>query len=115
MSETNNEIGYEEDFVGLSDEGMTSLCSDIQSYAEKISKSLNDIDDLVDGSISFYDDDTRNVFVNKKTNFKVSKNNIVNNVASFVDEYNNVVSSYKKRDSLVTSDISLKIDNKEEK
>ena len=39
VSETNNEIGYEEDFVGLSDEGMTSLCSDIQSYAEKISKS----------------------------------------------------------------------------
>lgn len=85
---------------------INSLCLDIQALAEAIKKNLNDVNDLIDCSNSCYSGDTRSVFNDKKNNLMFSRENIINNGLSYIDDYNLVISRFKN------VDVSLTLSNK---
>ncbi|MBQ7104366.1 MAG: hypothetical protein IJN90_00730 [Bacilli bacterium] len=93
-------------YFSIKEEKVKNICLDIQSYLINIQKSLNGIDDIVDDSKKYYNDDTSSFFVEKKNNFMISKNNIITNISSYIDEYNNAITKFKDYDSSI-SDSSL--------
>lgn len=79
-----------------------SLCAEVQEYYAAIKSALESIDDLVEASVSFYNGDTFAAFRAKKVNLQLSKENILGNVNSYIDDYNFVVSKFKTKDVSTT-------------
>ncbi len=75
-----------------------NLCYDIQAYMQNIKKCIDNVSDFTDGYYTYYSDDTKNTFVNKKKNYMFSKENILSNISSYIDEYNTVVSKFQTHD-----------------
>ena len=76
-----------------------SLNAEIQDYMQAIKSALDTIDDLVDDSSNYYSSSTYLDFVSKKANLKLSKDNIIANVNSYIDDYNYIVSLLEKKNA----------------
>lgn len=75
-----------------------NLCYDIQTYMQNIKKSIDNVSDFTDGYYAYYSDDTKNTFVEKKKNFMFSKDTIISNISSYIDEYNAVIDKFESHD-----------------
>lgn len=90
------------------------LNAEIQEFMQNIKSSLDTIDDLVDGSVTYYSSSTYSDFVSKKANLKLSKENIITNVNSYIDDYNYIVSLFRLNDTSITAQNVENNDFKEE-
>lgn len=108
----NSPNGFDKTSAFIDEARIKTLCIEIQGYVENIKKSLERVSDLVDDSQSFYQDDTRNVFVSKSNDFRMCHNIILNNMMSYIDDYNYVLSKYRSNDSMMTTSFSFEKFNK---
>lgn len=88
--------------AGISETGISKLCVSINSYALKLKKSLDEIDDLVEDSKSYFAGELSDVFTIKLNSIMNYKTQVKDNVLSYVDDYNTVVSKFKTIDNSIT-------------
>lgn len=82
--------------------GISKLGVSINSSALKIKKSLDDIYDLIDDSSIYFGGDTRDDFLTKFNDVIGKRTRIKDNILSYVDDYNSVVSKFKTLDTSIT-------------
>lgn len=102
--------GLTQSSASIDKNGIKSLCYDIQTFMQNIKKSIDNVSDFTDGYYAYYSDDTKNTFVEKKKNFMFSKDAILYNVSSYIDEYNAVVSKFENHD--ISTDLKTVLDEK---
>ena len=95
--------------------GLGYLCEDVQDYMIGMKSAMSPIDDLVEDCSNFYIGDTFSTFVEKKSSLKLSTKNILNNVNSFIDDYNFVLSKFKNEDTSISSTVHVNVNIEEEK
>ena len=88
--------------AGVNTDGITKLEVSISSSALKIKKSLDDIYDLIDDSSSYFGGDTKDDFLKKFNDVIGKRTRIKDNVLSYIDDYNKVVSKFKTLDASIT-------------
>lgn len=83
--------------VGINLDSVDKLILDIYNYADRVSKTLNQIADVVDDTKKFYDcdaaDEYRKKFNSFRTNFKVVNKNLVsyaNDLIKLKNRYQNM-------------------------
>lgn len=98
---------------GINDDNMTKLCSDIQTYAEKIQELLNQSYDELE-NVNFCLKGTGSFeYNNKIADLKMSIKNIVNNLKTYVDDYNQVVQNYISNDQDIAKQTKRELLEKE--
>ncbi len=83
----------------IDDMAVKRLCMDVMQYVENIKKALDRYNDLVDDIKTYYNDNTYQYVLNKKNNFNIYRNISINNLMSYVDDYNYVLNKFKNYDA----------------
>ena len=96
--------------AGVDSAGISKLCVDINYFALKLKKSLDDVCDLVDDYSVYFNGDTSDDFTSKINNILVKQTMIKDNILSYVDDYNSVVSKFKTQELSITFN-EIKIEN----
>ena len=101
--------------AGVDSTAIHSLCSEILEYKEKIKNVLQNTSDSFEESKQYISGDLLSNFNMKYTELKSSYEVIVQNIDSYIDEYNALISTEELLDSELSSKIIAsisKIDNK---
>lgn len=101
--------------VGINVDTIDKLILDIYTYAEKVSKTLNQICDVVEQTKTFYQCDDADVYRNRFNLFK-SNFNVVNiNLKSYADDMIKLKNKYQNIDAHLTNTVKNSIKNEEYK
>lgn len=84
--------------TGINTDKISSLCLEIQDYADKIKNVLNQIEDVVDNLDTNFQGDGALEFKNKFLNLRDYYPIIYENITSYIDDFNTLVSKYKNND-----------------
>lgn len=95
--------------IGINLDSIDKLILDIYNYAEKVSKTLNEISDVVDNTKKNYccdeADSYRKKFNDFKTNFKVVNNNLI----SYAEDLIKLKNRYQNMSDDMTQSINKAI------
>lgn len=100
-------MSYSEDYLlsskaGINATGLSRLCVAVNSSALKVKKSLDDISDLIEDSSTYFSGDTKDDFMKVFNDVIGKKTRIKDNILSYVDDYNTVISKFKNLDVSIT-------------
>lgn len=84
--------------TGINTDKISSLCLEIQDYADKMKNVLNQIEDVVDNLDTSFQGDGALEFKNKFLNLKEYYPIIYENITSYIDEFNMLTSKYNNND-----------------
>ncbi len=91
--------------IGINNDGIDKIALDIYGYAERISKTLNQIIDVIDRTKEFYICEEATNYRNKFENFKTNFNIINKNIISYADDFIKLKSRFEG----INSDMSFYI------
>ncbi|MBR4262374.1 MAG: hypothetical protein IKQ35_03310 [Bacilli bacterium] len=83
---------------------ISMLRDDILSYQNLINDTHNNINDIISGLIEKGFDEDKNL-LKTLNQLKTSKKNIISNINSYNDDYNDVLKSFQKIDSTIEDNI----------
>lgn len=95
--------------VGINVDSVDKLILDIYSYAEKISKTLNQISELMDQTKNYCSCDEITALRNKFENFKTNFVTINKNIISYSDDFIKLKNKYQNIDEQLTQSVKLAI------
>lgn len=93
-----------------------TLCNDIQDYSSKIQLTLKQVYDCLDNAQMYWKKDGSSDFNARVIDLQASEKNVINNMNTYIDDYNGVVNSYILVDIEASSQIKYnpEIKKKEE-
>lgn len=99
------------DQTGINTEAIRKLCLEIQDYSDKIKNILNQIGDSWEEAKPYFDGAGKNEFNNKFSSLEDSFEVIYQNIASYIDDFNNLTSRYKEFDKELSTRININAEN----
>lgn len=87
-----------ENVIGINDELLKKLILEIYEYRDKVSKLLEDAEILVDSTNSFYNSNDGVNFRNKFKTFSANFPTFLENIRSYGEDLEYVLSTFKKND-----------------
>lgn len=91
--------------IGIDVDSIDKLVLDIYNYADKISKTLNQISEVVDRTKSFYVSSASNDFRNKFNSFSANFPTINKNIVSYADDLIKLKNRYQTIDEDLTQTV----------
>lgn len=102
---------------GLNTDKIHALCTDIHNYQEKIQDTLKQIYEILEHTKYYYNGLHQDLLMHKVEKLRLSTHVIINNISSYADDYEKVMTYYENNDQQLSLSINgdLLNDIKEER
>ena len=100
-----------EDLISVNEEAIDKLVLDLYDYSERINNVLNQINDLVNYSSTYFKGQISNDIVGKYNSLKISLENFKRNIYSYSSDLVKVKNQFRNRASDLTLEVKRQASN----
>lgn len=97
--------------VGINKDAIQKLCLEIQDYSDKVKIKLNQIGDKWYEAKPYFEGNGVVEFQNKFSKLEDSFETISNNILSYIDDFNTLISKYESLDTSLSKQVKINAEN----